>query len=481
MNGVSVEGMEEFKVQSSSYSAEFGRTSNGVINWVTKSGTNQFHGSAFMFNRNEVFNARGFTIAPSKRPIVRQWNPGGSLGGPIYIPKVFDGRNKAFFFFAYERASTRNGQSTALVNAPLRSFRPGTSGRCGCSGGTIPLYDPFDADGSIIPNSADRPLLQCNGVPNVICPNRIDPTAKLLVGMLPHPDDPTKLTANYRSRSYSTSRQWLPSIKGDYVFNDKHRVSYLFSHFRSPATPSINQFEGLPGSGFPSESLDEYHRLNDDYIISPTLLNHLTIGFNHRHVLEAPESVNTFPVDLAQQIYLKGNPNALIPGVSTVYGADGAHWGNTVFTDSRQRTTNIKEQTGLDARQPQRQVRYGIPAWNLSPRLEQQHLGQRELQRCRHRLTLDRKQRKRSRIDPARCGERRQLPLSGRHGFPLALLCVVRAGRLEGIAKAHDQRGSSVRDPDSKRRAQSAQQQLLPHMSRGRVRRDSRSDGVRRT
>ena len=84
MNGVSVEGMEEFKVQSSSYSAEYGRTSNGVINWVTKSGTNQVHGSVFVFNRNEVFNARGFTTAPSKRPIVRQWNPGGSVGGPIY-------------------------------------------------------------------------------------------------------------------------------------------------------------------------------------------------------------------------------------------------------------------------------------------------------------------------------------------------------------------------------------------------------------
>ena len=87
MNGVSVEGMEEFKVQSSSYSAEYGRTSNGVINWVTKSGTNKIHGSLFVFNRNEVFNARGFTTAPSKRPIVRQWNPGGSVGGPIYLPE----------------------------------------------------------------------------------------------------------------------------------------------------------------------------------------------------------------------------------------------------------------------------------------------------------------------------------------------------------------------------------------------------------
>lgn len=345
MNGVSVEGMEEFKVQSSSYSAEFGRTSNGVINWVTKSGTNSFHGSAFMFNRNEVFNARGFTIAPSKRPIVRQWNPGGSVGGPIWIPKLFDGRNKAFFFFAYEQASTRNGQSTALINAPLAEFKNGDFRRnVDSAGRTIPLYDPFDGGGNIIANAADRPRMQCNGVLDVICPSRIDPTAKLLFGLLPSPDDPTKLTANYRSRSYSTSRSWLPSIKGDYVFNDKHRASYLFSHFRSPATMSINQFEGLPGSGFPSESLIEYHRFNDDYIITPNLLNHLTIGFNHRHILEAPEYVNKYPESIANQIFLKGNPNKLIPGVSTVYSAYGAQWGNSVYTDSRQRTTNLKEQ-----------------------------------------------------------------------------------------------------------------------------------------
>ena len=345
MNGVSVEGMEEFKVQSSSYSAEFGRTSNGVINWVTKSGTNQIHGSAFVFNRNEVFNARGFTTAPSKRPIVRQWNPGGSVGGPIYIPKVFDGRNKAFFFFAYERSSNRNGQSTSLVTAPLDEFRNGDFRKLvDSTGKMVPLYDPFDSAGNIIPNSVDRQPLQCNGVVNVICPNRIDPTAKLLAAMLPHPDNPNLLTNNYRSRSYSTSRSALPSIKLDYVFNEKQRISYLYSHFRSPATPSINQFEGLPGTGFPSDNLIEYHRLNYDYVIKPNLLNHLTVGYNHRHIYEAPSYVNTFPTALAQQIYLKGNPNSLIPGVSTVYGAGGATWGNTVFTDSRQRTTNLKEQ-----------------------------------------------------------------------------------------------------------------------------------------
>ena len=345
MNGVSVEGMEEFKVQSSGYSAEYGRTSNGVINWVTKSGTNRVHGSAFVFNRNEVFNARGFTFAASKRPIVRQWNPGGSFGGPIYIPKVFDGRNKAFFFFAYERASTRNGQSTGLVNAPIDEYRVGDFRRnVDSSGNTIPLYDPFDASGNIIANAVDRPRLQCNGVLDVLCPDRIDPTAKRLIALLPHPDIPTLIANNYRSRSYSTSRSALPSIKLDYVFSDRHRINYLYSHFYSPATPSINSLEGLPGTGFPTEALIEYHRVNDDFTISPNLLNHITIGLNRRHIIEAPGYVSSFPAALAQATYLAGTVTPLGPGTSSAYGTSLATWGNSVFTDSRQRTTDFKEQ-----------------------------------------------------------------------------------------------------------------------------------------
>ncbi|MCX6602565.1 MAG: carboxypeptidase regulatory-like domain-containing protein, partial [Acidobacteria bacterium] len=345
MNGVSVEGMEEFKVQSSGYSAEFGRTSNGVINWVTKSGTNTLHGSAFVFNRNEVFNARGFTFAPTKRPIVRQWNPGGSIGGPIVIPKLFDGRNKAFFFFAYERASTRNGQSTALVTTPVDEFRNGDMRRnVDAAGRTIPLYDPFDGGGNVIANAANRPRMQCNGVLDVICPERFDPTAKRLLSLVPRPDDPTRIVNNYRSRSYSTSRTRLPSIKGDYTFNDKHRASYLYSDFFSPARPSINALEGLPGTGFPSESTVIYHRFNDDYVIRPNLLNHLTIGFNHRHIIEAPGYVSSFPADLARATYIPGTVAPLAPGTSSVYSVAGIQWGNSVFTDSRQRTTNLKEQ-----------------------------------------------------------------------------------------------------------------------------------------
>ncbi|HJZ98446.1 MAG TPA: hypothetical protein VKE70_18175, partial [Candidatus Solibacter sp.] len=159
-----------------------------------------------------------------------------------------------------------------------------------------------------------------------------------------HPDDPTKIVNNYRSRSYSTGRTALPSIKLDYVFNEKHRVSYLYSHFYSPATPSINNFEGVPGTGFPSDVLTEYHRFNDDYVIRPNLLNHFTIGYNHRRIIEAPGYVSKAPADWARATYIPGTVTPLAPGTSSVYSAGGVQWGNSVFTDSRQRTTSFKEQ-----------------------------------------------------------------------------------------------------------------------------------------
>src|SRR5438876_5771269 len=156
-NAVSVEALEEFKVQSGAFSAEFGRTSNGVVNFVTKSGTNELHGSGFLFNRNEFFNARGYTFTPTTRAVSRQWNPGGSIGGPIYIPKIFDGRNKAFFFFAYERSYSKTGRPTNLITVPIDEFRIGDMRNyLDANGRQIPLYDPFDAAGNIIQDAFSR-------------------------------------------------------------------------------------------------------------------------------------------------------------------------------------------------------------------------------------------------------------------------------------------------------------------------------------
>src|SRR5215475_7054112 len=197
MRVVSAEAVEEFKVQTSAYSAEFGRSSNGVLNYTTKSGTNGFHGSMMAQLRHETLNAKGFFWGTRGESIQRQHVEAASIGGPVYIPKIYDGRNKSFFFFAGERSRAKNFSSTDLISLPIADFRRYTN----AADQMVPLYDPLDAAGNVIANAASRPRMQCNGVLNVICPERISPVAKAIFAELPMPDNPSIILTNTRTRN----------------------------------------------------------------------------------------------------------------------------------------------------------------------------------------------------------------------------------------------------------------------------------------
>ena len=114
INAVSVDAIQEYKLVTGSYSAEYGRTANGVENFVTKSGTNQFHGGLFEYFRNTALNARGFYNTTT--PVTHQHDFGGTAGGPVYLPKIFDGRDKLFFFFSYERLRYQAGSPSGLIS-----------------------------------------------------------------------------------------------------------------------------------------------------------------------------------------------------------------------------------------------------------------------------------------------------------------------------------------------------------------------------
>jgi len=123
---VSVEALAEVKIQTGSMSAEFGRSQGGVFNYVMKSGTNALHGSAYTGIRNEALNANTFAnnARGVDRPQDRKMNWAGSIGGPIVIPKLYNGRNKTFFYFSYEQYRERNyGFGAPNRNAPL-DLRP---------------------------------------------------------------------------------------------------------------------------------------------------------------------------------------------------------------------------------------------------------------------------------------------------------------------------------------------------------------------
>jgi hypothetical protein len=151
---VSVDAMQEFRVQTSSYPAEFGRTPGGQISIVTKSGTNQFHGTAFDYFRNDIFDARNYFDAPPlPKPALRQNDFGGTVGGPIR-------KDKTFFFFSYEelRLLLPETGSQAFFTASARAA-------------IAPVYQPFikaqplpPANASLVDPTCDNITIPCMAV-----------------------------------------------------------------------------------------------------------------------------------------------------------------------------------------------------------------------------------------------------------------------------------------------------------------------------
>jgi hypothetical protein len=129
---VSVEAMQEFQVQTASYSAEYGRAPGGQISIVTRSGSNDFHGSLFEYLRNDKLDANDWFAnrAGQPRPPERQNDFGGTFSGPVLLPRFgeggsqpwYDGRNRTFFFFSYEGLRLRNPKF-ALTNVPSLNLR----------------------------------------------------------------------------------------------------------------------------------------------------------------------------------------------------------------------------------------------------------------------------------------------------------------------------------------------------------------------
>jgi hypothetical protein len=166
-----IDTMQEFKVQSHDDQAEFGSVLGGVVNVVTKSGTNQFHGAAWEFLRNNIFDARDsfadiYRTSPSP---FRQNQFGGSLGGPLLIPKIYNGHNRTFFIFAYEGWRYRQGAQVRYrvpTDAEL-------SGNFSNSILTNPIFDPASTHSDpTTPSSYIRTQFPNNQIPS----NRLDKT-----------------------------------------------------------------------------------------------------------------------------------------------------------------------------------------------------------------------------------------------------------------------------------------------------------------
>jgi len=263
-----IEAYEEFTVQTTLYPAEQGRAF-GVSNYTLKSGTNSFHGNAWEFLRNDKLDARGFFN--TSKPIVRQNEFGGTVGGPII-------KDKTFFFGAISSLRLRGGAPVrSTVTIPTPAFRQGDFSQLknNVTGELIPIFDPAttrsDGQGGFV-----RDPFPGNIVPS----NRISPVAKRFMDLLPQPDFPG-IVNNWVSRQASPTDNDMFSVKIDHTFNDHHKVyGNMWRLFRAKAANFFEFGRDNPlDRGFPGGAPITGWRVNWDWTISPTLLNHFAYGF----------------------------------------------------------------------------------------------------------------------------------------------------------------------------------------------------------
>ena len=311
----SVDAIQETSIQTSNYAAEYGQAGGGVFNTTMKSGTNQFHGGAYDYLANEAFNAgtpntnAGLTDATKNgqhvRGRLRRNDYGGTFGGPVWIPKIYDGHDKTFFFFNFEQfretALTAAGTAASIKTVPTLAYRGQAPGEIGIADfsaalgtsviGTDTLgnqlfnnevFDPCSTQ--TVNGNRVRTPFPGNKVPlgaaSCLGGPYLDPVTAKVQALMPLPTNTNSATGfqNYTS-SYSNSRlQTVPSIKLDHSLSSQAKLSFYWGRTTVKPYPAT---DGMPfpiTSANPSKINSYTTRINFDYTVTPTLLLHLGVG-----------------------------------------------------------------------------------------------------------------------------------------------------------------------------------------------------------
>jgi hypothetical protein len=298
--GFPQDAVQEFKLVSNNYSAEMGRAGGGFVNFNLKSGTNQIHGTAWEFLRNDAFNANGFFTnqgAPdpatgrAKRSVLRQNEFGFTAGGPIK-------KDKTFAFGWYSGFRFQRGAINQVVTMPTDAFKRGDFSQV-LTEQKRQIYDPAttrtDAAGNIVRDPFPG---------NIIPQDRFDPVAVAFLPFFVEPTDPSKIINNYVASTLATrsTNQW--GVKIDHNFSEKHKIfgSYLKSNYVTRGgSPYPGALDSAGIGGYPIQIF----RFTYDTVLRPNLLNHAIFGFNrHTYRFESVTNGQGIPA----QIGLKGVP-----------------------------------------------------------------------------------------------------------------------------------------------------------------------------
>ncbi len=343
----SVESITEFAVDTGGFKAEYGQAGGGVITFVSKSGTNQFHGTLYEFLRNDDFDARSFFAA--SRSIYKQSDFGASAGGPVIIPKVYHGQNKTFFFASYEGFRNRLGANGSVLSVPTPEMYQGNfSNWVNSKGVQIPIYDPLTTRAN--PNGSGFIRDQFPG--NIIPISRfstvsqqIIPFASKVVPNRPGivPGTPGYIGNNYVTNGGDTvSPTDKGSIKIDQELGANHHLGFFYNKTRYDSNPGPAGPSGLPEPLYNGQVADygaSLYRLSYDWTISPRMFNHFSIGGNQFYKNSySPNSGGNWKSKVCIPNAVDCNVN--FPNLSFT---EFTGWGSTAYNGTEQPSWSLKD------------------------------------------------------------------------------------------------------------------------------------------
>jgi Carboxypeptidase regulatory-like domain len=332
----SIEALQEFKVTTSTPSSELGRTTSGIESFSTKGGTNNFHGTAYAIVKNRVFDANnwfnnGYKAENCKgvaevncaysKPQDSKYDYGGVFSGPVWIPKVYNGHNRTFFLFAWEKYQLHLG-GTSISTVPTAAERGGNfSDILGSTANPVPGGTPYPGapynvllnpctNTPVLYNQIFDPRTSTQIAPGVFCRtpfqgNQIPTslisaaTQKLIAGM-PSPNqaplstDVFGYTGNYAYSSVAPNTNTTYTIRIDQNFSDKDKI---FGTYNTRQNFKITAAPNLPGifnsNGYVQTFTTHYTRVGWDHAFSSSLLNHVNLGYNRTNSVNLSANLNS--------------------------------------------------------------------------------------------------------------------------------------------------------------------------------------------
>ena len=323
-----VDDIQEFKTQGHNDLAEYGGVTGGIVSVVTKSGTNQYHGTLWEFLRNEQMDARGY-FETSRTPL-RQNQYGASGGGPIRIPKLYNGKNKSFFFAAWEGYRQRLAQETGALG-PTDAERTGDFSALLALPTPVIIYDPAT---TVCTQGGDCTRQPFPG--NIIPTNRINPISALFQTIIPK-SGPLVNGFNIYEPGKSFTNQDSGTIRGDQNFGNNDQLMFRYSQFdQQDASPSDTIGQGT------------IHVYGKNYVghwthtFSPTAFSDVYFGRNYGFTMTGTSHVGE-NAGFLSQLQTLGLPTYWLTLNNTLYAPQWAPSGYVGVDGSQLQGTGLAD------------------------------------------------------------------------------------------------------------------------------------------